>query len=329
VTAVDPHRLGDREAMGLTTGTTGRLSATRLAEAARHLACVPADRLARVLSGPGADFATRCAAGSLLALLGDPRLRPDDPEMVDVPAADVVLGTAEADVSDVVADWAAVGVREEWIAKECPRHRRRVGAFRIAVRPVTNLEYERFVRDQGHDRTPTSWRFGVYPHHLANHPVWTVTPEDADAYASWLARRTGRPFRLPTEAEWEYAASGGDGRQYPWGEEFDPARANTVEVGPLTTTPVGCYPAGLSPFGLEDVAGNVEEYTADTYRPYPGGPEVRDDLAVEQGAYRVTRGGSFTRYGDLARCARRHGWYPRDIYAVGFRLAESVDGGGR
>ncbi|MFN2497323.1 MAG: SUMF1/EgtB/PvdO family nonheme iron enzyme, partial [Pseudonocardiaceae bacterium] len=71
----------------------------------------------------------------------------------------------------------------------------------------------------------------------------------------------------------------------------------------------------------------VEEYTAEDYRPYPGGEHVIDDLTTRGGSYRVTRGGSFTRYGDVARCARRHGWYPRAIYAVGFRLAESVTTG--
>ncbi|MDQ3404792.1 MAG: formylglycine-generating enzyme family protein, partial [Actinomycetota bacterium] len=281
------------------------------------------EALIGVLDDRDADFATRYAAGSLLGLCGDPRIRPDDPPMVDLPGGDVWLGTLTETVDEVTDRWAAVGVLRDWIAKEAPRHQRTVSPFRMAVHPVTNLEYARFIADTGSARTPTSWRFGVYPHHVANHPVWTVTAEDADAYAEWLARRTGRSFRLPTEAEWEYAASGGDGREYPWGGVFDTDRANTVEHGLANTTPVGCYPAGDSPFGLKDMAGNVEEYTADDYVPYPGGDDVRDDLVVECGAYRVTRGGAFSRYGDLARCARRHGWYPREFYAVGLRLAES------
>ncbi|MEO5873590.1 MAG: SUMF1/EgtB/PvdO family nonheme iron enzyme, partial [Streptosporangiaceae bacterium] len=118
-------------------------------------------------------------------------------------------------------------------------------------------------------------------------------------------------------------ASSGDGREYPWGEDFEPDRANTVDGGPLSTTPVGVYPAGRTPSGLDDMAGNVEEYVADDYLPYPGGPEIEDDLVRELGRYRVARGGSFTRYGDLARCRRRHGRYARDIYAMGFRLAET------
>jgi formylglycine-generating enzyme required for sulfatase activity len=72
------------------------------------------------------------------------------------------------------------------------------------------------------------------------------------------------------------------------------------------------------------MGGNVEEYVADNYSAYPGGETIDDDLLMTQGSYRVARGGSFTRFGDLTRCARRHGWYQRDIYAMGFRLAESL-----
>lgn len=190
--------------------------------------------------------------------------------------------------------------------------------------PVTNQEYREFLGDTGYETLPTGWQFGRYPEHLANHPVWTVSAEAADEYAGWLSRRTGRAFRLPSEAEWEYAASGGTAREFPWGDEFTPDRANSVEFGPLTTTPVGVYPLGRSAFGVDDMAGNVEEYVADVYRPYPGGPRVVDDLLRQGTTYRVARGGSFTRFGDLMRCRRRHGWYDRPIYVMGFRLAESL-----
>ncbi len=110
------------------------------------------------------------------------------------------------------------------------------------------------------------------------------------------------------------------------GEEFQPEAANTVEAGPLTTTPIGIYPEGRGPFGLSDMAGNVEEYVADVYRPYPAGVPITDDLRRTQGDYRIARGGSFARYGDLARCRRRHGWYDKQIYAIGFRLAETPCG---
>ena len=91
-----------------------------------------------------------------------------------------------------------------------------------------------------------------------------------------------------------------------------------------TTTPVGAFPAGGSPFGVLDQAGNVEEYVADAYRPYPGGPFVEDHLVETHGAYRVCRGGSFARFGDLARTRRRHGAFPSPLYPAGFRLATST-----
>ncbi|MEW2290769.1 SUMF1/EgtB/PvdO family nonheme iron enzyme [Streptomyces sp. NPDC047841] len=321
---VNPNELDDRTAMGLPAAFTDRVDQDRLRQLTRSLAGKDPQELAARVADPEADWLLRLAAGQLLALLGDPRIDPAAPAMADVPAARVRLGLAADRVDAVAAAWRHVGVTRAWIAKEAPEYDADIAAFRIARYPVTNEEYRLFLTENPEAGLPTSWRFGVYPAHLANHPVWSVSPQDADAYAAWLARRTGRPFRLPTEAEWEYAASGGDGRAYPWGEEPGEDLANTVEYGPLVTTPVGMYPAGRSPFGVYDMAGNVEEYVADDYRPYPGGQYVDDDLHADTDAtYRVARGGSFTRYADLARCRRRHGWYRRDIYAMGFRLAET------
>lgn len=160
------------------------------------------------------------------------------------------------------------------------------------------------------------------PDYAANRPVYTVSAAAAEAYASWMSAKTGRSFRLPSEAEWELAPAGPEGREFPWGDVFEPHRTNTREAGLLTSTPVGMFPGGATPSGIQDMAGNVEEYVADDYVPYPGGPIVRDDLVEAVGCYRVARGGSFTRFRDLARCRRRHGRYPRPIYVMGFRLAE-------
>jgi toxoflavin biosynthesis protein ToxD len=269
-----------------------------------------------------AALATRHAAGLHLGLIGDPRISVDAPEMIGIPAAHSIIGTEPHRVDIVTAEWSSFGVQRDWIAKESPRHIVHVAAFQIAKYLVTNGEYLVYVLDDLAAERPTAWAHGVYPIGADNQPVYSVSPAAADAYAAWLAARTGRPFRLPTEAEWEYAATGGDGRQYPWGEVWDPTRSNTAEAGPLTTTPVGMYAEGSSPFGVADMAGNVEEYVADDYRPYPGAKAVHDDLVDTHGAtYRVARGGSYARHGDLARCARRHGWYPSDHFAMGFRLA--------
>ena len=94
-----------------------------------------------------------------------------------------------------------------------------------------------------------------------------------------------------------------------------------MESGLFQSSPVGIFSNGASYFGVMDMAGNVEEYVSNDYFPY-GEETVQDDLALTLGQYRIARGGSFTRFEDLARCSRRHGRYPSDIYVMGFRLAE-------
>jgi toxoflavin biosynthesis protein ToxD len=306
-----------------------------LAQSGRHLEVLQdllrtaADRsveeLVYLVENPALNLAERHAAGLVLGLLGDPRINPESPAMVQIPSADVPIGISEGKADAVTTEWASLGVQKAWIMKEVPRHVVSVQSFRIARFPVTNSEYLRFVLDDPTAERPTCWAHGVYPIAASNQPVYALSPEAADSYARWLSLRTGRSFRLPTEAEWEFAATGGDGRQFPWGESWDPLRANTAERGPLTTTPVGIYIDGDSPFGLADMAGNVEEYVSDPYRPYPGAEAVHDDLVQLHGAnYRVARGGSYARHGDLARCQRRHGWYPSQHFAMGFRLAETI-----
>ncbi len=283
------------------------------------------DRLVERIEDPERPFEDRLAAATLLALVGDPRVQTRQPDMVALPASTVRIGLAPQDVDLVVARWAHLGLEPAWIRKETPAHDVALSPFRIGRYPVTNGEYLDHVLAVPRAPRPSCWPQGSFPWALSNHPVFSLPAAAADGYAAWLATVTGRAFRLPTEAEWEYAASGGDGREFPWGEGWDPLRANTAEAGPLASTPVGLYPSGRSPAGLCDVAGNVEEYVADRYRPYPGAPPVHDDLVDAHGAdYRVARGGSYARYGDLARCRRRHGWFPADHYAVGFRLAEDI-----
>lgn len=281
--------------------------------------------LLQTLADAAAPLADRLACGQWLALLGDPRLVTLAPPMCDVPAADVMIGLDAAALDATHAQWRTLGVERDWLRKEVPRHARRLPAFRIGRHPVTHQEYRDFLRDSGQARLPASWRLGRYPHEWSNHPVHGLRPDDADAYAAWLARRTGRPFRLPTEAEWEYAAAGPDGREFPWGEAFNLALANTAELGLLGTTPVGCFAGGASWCGALDLAGNVEEYVGDTYQPYPGGDAVEDDLVRLDPRHRVARGGSCARFADLARTRRRHGAIDlNEVYVMGFRLAEDL-----
>jgi toxoflavin biosynthesis protein ToxD len=319
----NPNQLPPRVAMGLPATLEDRLGADVLARHSDLLNC-SAEDLVTTLESRIETMDRRFAAGTVLAFIGDPRIRPLEPPMIVQPSGRATLGLAAGQAEAVAARWRHVGVLTEWIEKECPQYVAEIEPFALGRFPVTHLEFRAFLEDTDSLWLPTAWTLGTYPAHLANHPVWTVPPEAADAYAAWLSQRTGRRFRLPTEAEWEYAASLDDGREFPWGGDFEPQRANTVECGPLSTTPVGMYPLGRTATGLDDMAGNVEEYTADLYRAYPGGEHIRDDLQMAQGDYRVARGGSFTRYGDLARCRRRHGWFQSPIYAMGFRLAESL-----
>lgn len=309
--------------MGLSDRLEDRLGADAFSRNVDLFECEVGELISEVESATN-PMARRFVAGSLLALRGDPRTDPFAPQMIQLPGGSVTLGLDESHIGRVVANWRHAGVTEEWIRKECPRHQVEVKPFALARFPVTNWEFQVFLKDSGYEFLPHGWYLGAYPLHLANHPVWTISPEAADAYAEWSAQRTTRAFRLPTEAEWEYAASGGEAREFPWGNSFDPERTNTVEFGPLCTTPVGMYPRGRTPSGIDDLAGNVEEYTADNYTPYSGGELIDDDLRRTQGDYRVARGGSFARYGDLARCRRRHGWFHGPIYAMGMRLAETL-----
>jgi toxoflavin biosynthesis protein ToxD len=261
----------NRAAMGLPEQIVDRLPAD-VGDHVADLMGTPPHVLAGIVEDRSASVSRRFFAGQLLALLGDPRIIPDAPIMVDIPAATVSIGLDPQSVDSMRHQRTRHELQYDWLLTECPRHQVHLPAFRIMRYPVTNYEYHRFLIDIEYSELPTSWQFGRYPHERANHPVWPVSQDDARLYASWLSHRLGRCLRLTAEAEWEYAACGGDDREYPWGNEFDPDAANTVEAGPLSTTPVGMYPAGRSPFGVDDMAGNVEEYVRDyDYAAYADG----------------------------------------------------------
>ncbi|MAT99172.1 MAG: DNA-binding protein [Anaerolineaceae bacterium] len=126
--------------------------------------------------------------------------------------------------------------------------------FWMAKTPVTNAHYAKFVQSTGY-KPPDHWENGEYPAELANHPVVYVSWHDATAYSKWAG------LQLPAEQQWEKAARGQDGREYPWGNEWKPY-CNTDEARIDGTTPVGYYsPFGDSPYGCVDMSGNVWEWT--------------------------------------------------------------------
>ncbi len=146
------------------------------------------------------------------------------------------------------------------------------------------------------------------------HPVVGVTFFEAEAYCAWLSYQKKVTVRLPTEEEWEVAARGDDGRPFPWGEEFIATRANTLESERLATVEAASLSGDASPFGVMDMAGNVQQWTSSPYNPLSG-------EGTPGGALLVARGGSFndTAYG--ARTSYRRGYPPGYFFPfLGFRV---------
>lgn len=203
---------------------------------------------------------------------------------------------------------------------ELPQHRLNLAAFSIARFPVTVAEYACFVETG--QRQLQQWASQLQK---PDHPVTYGSWDDAVAYAAWLAARTGQPWRLPTEAEWEKAARwdarAGVARLYPWGDTFDQSRANTRESGRGDTTAVGSYPSGASPWGAEEMAGNAWEWTHSLIRPYPyTGSDGRE--VANSTDNRVLRGGSWYNLQQDARAAVRDHLRPGILSGnIGFRLA--------
>jgi formylglycine-generating enzyme required for sulfatase activity len=207
---------------------------------------------------------------------------------------------------------------------EGPQHTVTFGrAFAVGKYLVTFEEWDACVEHGGCKTKPDDQRWG-----RGRRPVINVSWNDAQEYVSWLSRRTGKPYWLLSEAEWEYAARAGNDRAYSWGDEIGQNAANCEGCGSQwdkkQTAPVGSFAA--NPFGLHDMHGNVWEWVEDCYKnSYEGAPADGTDRESENCTSRVARGGSWDHLPRYLRSANRGKLTP-DIRSnlLGFRVGRAL-----
>lgn len=228
----------------------------------------------------------------------------DCPEMVVVPAGSFDMGASNND-------------------REKPVHQVMIGApFAIGVREVTFEEWDRCVAENGCKFRPADRGWG-----RGNRPVINVSWLDAKEYVNWLSNKTGQTYRLPSEAEWEYAARGGTNTAYWWGRSVGTRQANCRECGTgerEQTFPAGTYKA--NPFGLYDTAGNAAEWVEDCWNDnYNGAPTNGSAWTSGDCRLRVLRGGSFDSESDYVRSNSRFR-YDNDVRysGNGFRVLRQL-----
>ncbi|TKJ33572.1 hypothetical protein CEE39_03570 [bacterium (candidate division B38) B3_B38] len=241
-------------------------------------------------------------------------------EMVLIPTGKFTMGTSLENAKRLasVGKW-----KEEIFSNEQPAREVWVEAFYIDRYEVTNRQYKKFIDATGH-RPLTHWVNNTYEFGKGNHPVVGVSYYDAKAYAEWAGKR------LPTEEEWEKAARGTSGAEYPWGEEpavikmvggFSLYRCNIQMAQTFDTKAVGSYLWGQSPFGINDMAGNVTEWVDTPYKPYPRAKYQDEDYGR---GYYILRGGNWFGEPFYARAASRMGLSPSESdLGTGFRCAKS------
>ena len=190
--------------------------------------------------------------------------------------------------------------RTEGDPSEHPQHTVRVEGFLMDKSEVTWGQYKRFMAASGQP-SPKSPIWGTPEAFPASNITW----DEARAFCAWAGGR------LPTEAEWERAARGGDARRYPWGDTFDPWRCNTRDGGPHAPTPAGAYPDCVGPYGVLDLAGSVEEWCSDWYEEsYGAGEPAENPKGPATGTRRVLRGGGWMSSSFAVRASSRLGVEP-------------------
>jgi formylglycine-generating enzyme required for sulfatase activity len=235
--------------------------------------------------------------------------------MVLVPAGEFMMGTDEVDKETLQQRF---GMSKTPFLNEQPKHNVKLGDYYIDKYEITNRKYKQFIDETG-NALPYGWNNGTYAPGNDEHSVIFVSWFDADAYCRWAGKR------LPTEAEWEKAARGNDGRKFPWGDKFDINKVNASgKYGGVM--PVGHFKEDVSPHGIYDMSGNVSEWTSNWYLPYPDN-EYEDKHYGEK--YKVTRGGGWGGIGHYSfdffyRTSFRNNMEPEKSYNdLGFRCALS------
>ncbi len=259
---------------------------------------------------------------------------PIEPLWVDVPAGEFIMGAPAEQGYQMCIDTFGEdsGCQLDWFKDEEPIHKVYLDSYQIMPYEVTNKEYAQCVKagiceDAGYkeyDEQGAVTYNRLNDPEYENHPVVNVNWYQASAYCNFIGAR------LPSEAEWEKAARGADGRVYPWeGEDVDCSYANFWNEGNYCvgeTTPVGSYEKGISPYGAYDLAGNVWEWTADWYdeKYYENSPSLNPS-GPDAGDYRVLRGGSWYGYNYYLRVANRNSYNPAlTLNGVGFRCLLSL-----
>jgi formylglycine-generating enzyme required for sulfatase activity len=233
---------------------------------------------------------------------------PFAPELVVIPAGEFLMGSPDA--------------KEGRNADELPRHWVTIGqGIAIGRYPVTFDEYDRFCEAKRREK-PGDERWG-----RGRRPVINVSWQDAQAYIAWLSQEAGRAYRLPSEAEWEYACRAGMTTRYSFGDVITPENANYADSGLGRTSEVGAYPA--NPWGLHDMHGNVYEWVEDDWHEnYNGAPNDgsawRDEREGRDSRLCVLRGGSWHHdsIGCRSACRSSEGSDIRYV-SIGFRVART------
>ena len=268
----------------------------------------------------GIEFQVRLEAAEALGQAGDPRLAEDN--WITIEGGSFLMGAQKESPSEPNYD-------KEAPDRESPVHEVKLDGYRIARYPVTVQEYGRFIEDGcyteerhwqaggfGESERPPEWDDQLrHP----TRPVVNVSWYEASAYCVWA------DCRLPTEAEWEYAARGDTCRKYPWGEKDpDNSRANYWTDGPRHLTPVGLYPLGATPEGIHEMAGNLLEWVSDSFAPYSVKPQKTTSGDSEE-KERVLRGGSWNNIPVVLRASNRN-WVQPDLRngVIGFRCGREV-----